>query len=169
MKVALSIGHQPYAQGHAHENKTEYSECSAIVGIIQKVLTRANVKSFIVPTGHLSEKTHYINQLWPEVAVEIHLNDFHQRAVGCETLYHDRFPESETLANIIQGALVRELKNRDRGIKLRRDLHFLRNTDCPAVIVEPFFMRWESQFLNNSDYERIARAVAYGILGAITA
>jgi N-acetylmuramoyl-L-alanine amidase len=164
MKIAISVGHYPERPGHRVDALSEYSENLSIAGELARSLAISGHKPHIVPTGTLPEKVDYINTVGFKLAVELHFNDFHRKAVGCETLYDDRNKNSERLAQRIQIELIKKLSNRDRGIKVRRDLYFLRECECSSVIVEPFFMRWEPNYLADLlAYQKIASAVYLGI------
>lgn len=114
-----------------------------------------------------------IRNLKPDVAVEIHLNDYHSRVTGCETLYYPGSDLGKELAENIQKYLISAVGNRDRGIKegwywkggkKSCALAFLEEIACPAVIIEPWFMRYESDYLHN---QRVMGKVAKALLDGI--
>lgn len=100
-----------------------------------------------------------------DLIVSIHCNAAGDtRANGTETLYFPTSHKGIKAASIIQKELVAGVGLRDRGIKPRGDLHVLRHTKAPAVLVE-------LAFISNSDEEKLltgkpgafSKAVAAGI------
>ena len=165
-KIAISIGHYPQRQGNSTKVDgvllTEYSENGIIAGFVQKYLTNKDYYAYIVPTGTLPQKTEYINNLNPVCAVELHFNGYPQSVKGHEVLYLDGCSKSWGLGVAISTQLSYALTNRNRGVK-PSTLWFVKSCNCPAVIVEPFFMKWEKNYLDSVSYRVIAQAVAEGI------
>ena len=151
-RVAVSLGHYPSAPGAVcpsgkYANLTEYTLDAPIVGLIIKELQYRGIDAFLVPTGHLTTKVNYINSKGFDFAIEMHLNADPDsdsvgtsEARGCETLYNVGSTKGEQFAKSIQGKLISGLPLTNRGVKPRSDLAFLRDTSCPAVIVEPAFI-----------------------------
>lgn len=105
------------------------------------------------------------------VFVSLHFNAADTpEARGTETLYYPGSTSGRELAEEIQSRLIRALGTVDRGVKARKDLYVLRNTTCPAVLVE-------AAFVSHPDEERLfdprgelrwyraaAAAIAEGVL-----
>lgn len=172
MKVAISIGHNPQRQGATIFGQiSEYGETAAVVGQCIKHFTRAGHECHIVGTGPLEYKVEEANRLNADIAVEVHLNAANGRASGCETLYCPGSEEGKLLAESIQRYLADAVGNRDRGAKegwyrMNRDNgpdYFLEQTNCPAVIVEPYFIDAEHGLkADNWTSEKIAMAILTG-------
>ena len=87
-------------------------------------------------------------------------------ANGTETLIYGRGGEAEKLAAKVQAKVVTALGTRDRGIKVRPELHVLARTKMPAILVELAFISnpQEEKLLADPDRQReAARAIAQGI------
>lgn len=102
---------------------------------------------------------------WPaDVFVSLHCNAFNGTARGTEVECYRVNTQSGTLANCIQGQIVRSLGTVDRGIKERPDLIVLRCTEMPAVLVEMAFIDNDADAaLLTQRSDDFARAIARGI------
>lgn len=174
MRVALSAGHNPRAKGASNgEGFNEYDEAIKWVAYLVE-LFQANpaVEVVEVPTGSLSSKIRFINQQKDiGLAIEIHFNSCASvKAKGSETLYHPGSYRGRKAATIIQRS-VASLMPPNRGIKAgwyRMDRPgiedyagdvpgdetidaFLRDTYCPALILEPEFIQNKSAIESSRD------------------
>jgi len=122
----------------------------------------------------LTYKVSYINYLCQyidnPIAIETHFNKFdgidNDIGVGYEIIH---YPTSEVSKNIALNLLdelqkfdiVKELRN--RGAK-GGDFAFVRDTICPALIIEPFFLDDDIEFLlDRKMFEALAVAWAHSI------
>lgn len=105
------------------------------------------------------------NALNPEVVVSLHSNASENlKATGTETLYWHTSEKGKKLATAVQNQMVKALGLPSRGVKARDNLSVLQKTNCPAIIVEPFFIS------NANDYKvameklpQLAQAIAEGV------
>lgn len=100
-----------------------------------------------------------------DLIVSIHCNAAgDERANGTETLYFPTSHKGIKAASIIQKDLVAGVGLRDRGIKPRGDLHVLKHTKAPAVLIELAFISnpGEEKLLKNKP-ALFAKAAAVGI------
>lgn len=97
--------------------------------------------------------------------VSIHCNAAtNQSARGTETYCYAPGGDGEMLANCIQQQIVNSLGTVDRGVKYNTGLYVLRNTDCPAVLVETAFIsNPEDEALLQDRLDDFARAIARGV------
>lgn len=87
------------------------------------------------------------------------------KATGSESLVYAAFGEAAKLAQLIEQETSKLTKLKSRGIKVRPDLHELRETAMPAVLYEAAFMDNPEDFkLLMSDSFRIT--VAQGVANA---
>lgn len=118
--------------------------------IVAAAAARRSSQVIVVPDGELSSKIAYINERCRaerSVAIEVHFNAGPSSAHGCETLHALNSEEGLVLAEIVHRPIAR-LFQPDRGIKVgyfRMDPKnkvdaFLRETHCPAIIIEPEFV-----------------------------
>jgi N-acetylmuramoyl-L-alanine amidase len=145
--IFVSAGHYPAKPGVVNGEEREWEEAMVWASQLVKIL---GPRGFLVPTGTLREKVHYVNQLSPTIAVEIHFNDLtsspNDPVRGSETLYYPGSKTGEALASRVQSALG-ELLGRNRGAKpgwyrmdpMRGPDFWLKKTDCPSLIIEPGF------------------------------
>jgi len=142
MRFGISLGHNPDG---GHINKLEYTEAAPVVGYIIKFSMEANLKPYIVGTGDLKKKVKEINKLKLDCCLELHLNAGGGR--GAETLYCPGSTDGLKFANIIHKEIV-SIAGKDRGVKpgfFKMDSknppdYFLKKTNCPAIILEHYFL-----------------------------
>lgn len=148
-RVAVSLGHNPDAPGAEYPFApwNEYTLVAPLFGYVINVLQMRGIGAYIVPTGSLSKKVAFINEGTFDLAIELHLNadpdpDESDDPVtqGCETLHFEGSIRGRSYAKAIQESLTKNLPVSDRGVKARTNLAFLRDTHCPAVILEPAFI-----------------------------
>ena len=118
----------------------------------------------------LSEEIRECNEFSPDLAVDIHNNA--GGGDGAEAFYHYGGGKSKVLAENILSEIVKVGQN-SRGAKIRKNSQgkdyygFIRETSCPAVIVECAFVD-NAQDLKilatESDRQKVGRAIAKGVL-----
>ena len=118
----------------------------------------------------IGEEVNECNAYAPDLAVDIHNNA--GGGDGGEVFYHHGGGKGKTLAENILAEMVKVGQN-SRGIKTRvnsqgKDYYaFIRNTTCPAVIVECAFVDNASDLkilATESDRQKMGQAIAKGIL-----
>ena len=177
MKVFLGVGHGGSDPGAVANNTKEKDLNLSIALSCRDELVRHGVSVKISRTKDendpLSEEIKECNAYAPDLAVDIHNNA--GGGDGAEVFYSHLGGKGKTLAENILAEIVK-LGQNSRGIKTRvnsqgKDYYaFIRNTTCPAVIVECAFVD------NASDLEILATegkrkemgvAIAKGILKAL--
>lgn len=117
----------------------------------------------------MKKRCEIIENTSPELVVSIHQNSYHSSSVkGAQVFYYEKSDKGRMLANKIQGSLVKELaeENKGRVEKANDNYYLILNVKCPAVIVECGFLSNESEakLLGDSAYqEKIAKAIVDGI------
>ena len=162
--IAISAGHHPGDSGAKYGIYTEYGEMIKWQALVIEYLSEYDIHVVIVPSRTLNEKIKYINDLSPIYAIELHLNGNIPNASGCETLYYPGSERGYLLGSYLQDAQVSSCGLRDRGIKERDDLGFLKYTNCPAVITETEFISNYSTVASIRDCA--CKAIAEGIYKA---
>ena len=185
MKIAISAGHNPHRPGAHGPNTTEYAEAGIMAAFAIRHLQNSGHQAFMIRTGAIKQKVIDVNSLSVDCAIEFHLNHANGSGNGCETLYCPGSTAGMALASNIHEVLSKAIGNRDRGIKegwYRGDqpgvvdypgdidgdeakLYFLRATNCPAVIVEPWFIDTEAAAFNGGCEiaQKVGEAVSIGI------
>ncbi len=182
MTIFVSAGHHPKVKGARFKDEfVEYDEAVPGQDLICNTLKSFGIR---VQTGTLRQKVKRINNLIElggptidtPIAIEIHFNSAKNAkgrhiGTGTETLY--RGHEGEIIANVVQEAMCKAMGTKSRGVKERNDLHFLKATICPAIIIEPEFVHRYPiiQHYRKSACLRIAQALfrAQGYLKIIRA
>lgn len=112
----------------------------------------------------LSRRAQIANRYSNAIFVSIHFNASNHTSVrGAETFYVGK--RGSYLAKSIQSELVKNCKVRNRGIR-NRSYAVLRDTNCPAVLVECGFISnsYERSRCKTSSYQAAAaRAIVSGI------
>ena len=118
----------------------------------------------------LSEEIRECNAFAPDLAVDIHCNA--GNGDGAEVFHHHGGGKGKTLAENILSEIVKVGQN-SRGAKIRKNSNgkdyygFIRETSCPAVIVECAFVDNASDLkilASESQRKSMGEAVAKGIL-----
>lgn len=118
----------------------------------------------------LSEEIKECNAFAPDLAVDIHNNA--GGGDGAEVFHHHGGGKGKTLAENILSEVVKVGQN-SRGAKIRKNSNgkdyygFIRETSCPAVIVECAFVDNASDLkilATESDRQKVGQAIAKGIL-----
>ena len=118
----------------------------------------------------ISEEISECNEYSPDLAVDIHNNA--GGGDGAETFYHYGGGVSKTLAENVLSEIVKIGQN-SRGAKIRKNANgkdyygFIRNTSCPAVIVECAFVDNSTDLkilATEGDRQKMGEAIAKGIL-----
>lgn len=116
----------------------------------------------------LSARTSQANNLGVDCFISIHLNSADSKsAEGIETLCYTNKGTSYELAKAVQDYLIMYTGFKDRGVKLRPDLHVLRATKMPAILVETGFISndEEAKKLFSEKYQKlIANSIYLGVL-----
>ena len=121
----------------------------------------------------IGDEINECNAYAPDLAVDIHNNA--GGGDGAEVFYHHGGGKGKNLAENILAEIVK-LGQNSRGIKTRvnsqgKDYYaFIRNTSCPAVIVECAFVDNASdlKFLaTEGDRQKVGVAIAHGILKSL--
>lgn len=174
MKVFLGVGHGGSDPGAVANNTKEKDLNLAIALACRDMLTRHGVSVKMSRSKDendtISEEVAECNAYAPDLAVDIHNNA--GGGDGGEVFHHHGGGKGKTLAENILAEMVKVGQN-SRGIKTRKNSNgedyyaFIRNTTCPAVIVECAFVdnARDLQILATEDGKKtMGQAIAKGIL-----
>ena len=174
MKVFIGVGHGGSDPGAVANNTKEKDLNLSIALACRDMLVRHGVSVKMSRTKDendaLSEEIRECNAYGPDLAVDIHNNA--GGGDGAETFYHYGGGTSKTLAENILGEIVKVGQN-SRGAKIRKNNYgkdyygFIRETSCPAVIVECAFVdnATDLKILATEDRRKtMGEAIAKGIL-----
>jgi N-acetylmuramoyl-L-alanine amidase len=177
MKIVLDAGHGYQTPGkRTPDGMREYEFNRAVASHAKSLLDNyGGITVFFAhsDTGDipLSQRTGQANNRKANVYISIHANAVGNgswnEACGIETFVYVTKPkESLSLAEKIQRNLTAMTGLADRGVKTA-NFHVLRETKCPAVLVECGFMtnRHESSLLHSDEYRKLcATAIVNSIV-----
>lgn len=175
MKIACTVGHSILKTGQTTSATgvvNEYQWCKKFVPILVDMFKSQGVNAdlIICPerqfTKAAEEKPYKINKINGkkyDLVIESHLNAFNGIAKGIEVLYLSS--KGKEYAQRVNDKLDDIFT--DRGIKSRTDLYILRDTDCPAILIEYFFCDNKEDYAKADTDEKmklIAQKVVEGVL-----
>lgn len=167
-KIFLNYGHGGQdcgAVGFSEKNYERDINRRIGRGIASRLRVAGHSVKVFQQTNNVKQVSARENAGQYDLFVSIHCNaSTKPEANGTETLYYPTSEKGKTAAALIQKELIAGVGLRDRGIKPRADLHVLRCTKAPAVLVE-------LAFISNEDEENLlikkpalfSKAVAAGI------
>jgi len=170
--IAVSAGHYPAAPGAVYEGFVEHDHAVKWADKVTELLKEQGYKVTRIPTGHLQDKVHHVNESGAKLAIEIHFNsDAKHNAHGCVTLYCPGSHKGERLASLVQSGLSSFFPP-NRGVKegwyrldpSRGPDYFLSHTVPPAIIVEPEFVENANKI--EANFEVACKMIADGLIDA---
>ena len=153
-KIVIDIGHFNSDSGATNKVAREVDLNKIIADECVRQLTRHGVE-VVVSSGSLQDRVKIEHDAKPDYFVSIHNNA--GGGDGTEVLVYSKSNPQLALAQNIENECLK--LNNSRGIKERKDLYVLKNTKCPAIIIE-------CAFIDSIDYECIDTVVeqqAFGV------
>ena len=172
MKIVIDPGHSGACEpGACAGGVKEADVVLAISGKLSELLLAKGhavllTRSGDCPLTGLKWRAQLANCWNADLFISVHANSFGEPGAHGSEVYH--FPGSRygrTLARLIQSELVRRLGTTDRGVK-QAMYTVLKETDCPAVLVETAFLSnpAERRLLTDLDCQRrVAEAIAAAV------
>lgn len=173
-KVFIGVGHGGTDPGAVSNNTKEKDLNLSIALACRDMLVRHGVSVKLSRTKDeddtLSEEIRECNAYSPDLAVDIHNNA--GGGDGAEAFYHYGGGASKTLAENVLSEIVKTGQN-SRGAKIRKNSYgkdyygFIRETSCPAVIVECAFVDNATDLdilASEGKREKMGQAIAKGVL-----
>ena len=171
MRILINAGHGGKDCGAV--GKTGLKESHVNANVAKKIQTYLKDKGIdcvvFQQKNSLNEVIDFANKNNFDYGISIHCNaSTNREANGVETLYYPTSKKGKELARVIQDELVEQTKLKDRGIKERSDLGFLRKTKCPCVLVEcAFISNDKEEMMLKNDYAIFAQAITRGIVKGV--
>ncbi len=169
MKILINAGHSLTGADHGAIGKSGLWEAEVNANIASFIKKHLEGSVLFQQNKSLNEVIKFANENNFDFAISIHCNaSTNREANGVETLYYPTSAKGKNLAGCIQNELVKITKLRDRGLKTRSDLGFLKRIRCVSVLVECAFISnpKEEQMLKNN-YSMFAQGIVNGILAYI--
>lgn len=173
-KVFIGVGHGGSDPGAVANNTKEKDLNLSIALACRDELERHGISVKMSRTKDendtLSDEIKECNAFSPDLAVDIHNNA--GGGDGAEAFYHYGGGKSKTLAENVLAEIVKIGQN-SRGAKIRKNANgsdyygFIRQTSCPAVIIECAFVDNASDLkilATESQRKAMGVAIAKGIL-----
>ena len=177
MKVFIGVGHGGSDPGAVANNTKEKDLNLSIALACRDELVRHGVSVKMSrekdENDPIGEEINECNAYGPDLAVDIHNNA--GGGDGGEVFYSHLGGKGQTLAENILAEIVKTGQN-SRGAKIRQNVNgkdyygFIRETSCPAVIVECAFVDNASDLkilATEDDRKKMGQAIAKGILKAL--
>lgn len=142
MKIFLNAGHGGTDPGACSKSGTK--EADITKKVVEILEARLKLNGYPVQT--YQQKNSYLeiskreNTSGATCFISIHCNSLNAQSKGVEVLYCNGSTKGRELAEIAQEELVKATGLYNRGIKARSDLHVLKRTKAPAILVELAFI-----------------------------
>jgi N-acetylmuramoyl-L-alanine amidase len=167
--VIIDAGHGGGDGGTVWNGLVEKRICLDVAKRLETALKLAGLKTSMTRredvTTSLSARAELANRYSRAIFVSIHFNASRKTEVsGLET--HYRSAKAKVLATSVQAALDRSIPGKNRGIQWH-DYKVLRETKCPAILVECGFISNKIEARNcgsSAHRQKLAVAIAQGIL-----
>lgn len=172
-KVYIGVGHGGADPGAVSGSHKEKAYALDIATACTAELKRHGVQVMQSRTSDVTEsaaaKIKECNAYNPDLALDIHLNA--GGGDGSETYHSVIRGEGEELAESIEMALTKIGQN-SRGVKIKKNsagkdyFGFIRQTNCPAILVECAFIDSKDvQIIDTlAERQKMGKAVAHGVL-----
>ena len=174
MKIAITVGHSRLENGNytsANSIKNEYLTMKKLAPYIKKYLEQEGHKVDVIicpelkfnkSTEEKNYKLNIVNKNNYDLLIELHMNAFNTTAKGTEVLYISN--KGYEFAKRIEYKLSTIFDG--RGVKKRDDLYILRESKCPAILLEICFCdnKKDCDLYDKAGDDKIAKLIAEGIL-----
>lgn len=168
MKIAINGGHYPGLDSGA-VGATGLQEAVVTQDLMKRVAWYLRTVWYDVTEiqeNELYQITDASNAFGAELFISIHCNSAASTSArGTETYCYQLGGTGERLAGCIQSQIVKSLGTVDRGVKTA-NFAVIRDTDCPAVLVETAFIsnkEDEKLLADSTKRDEFAKAIARGI------
>lgn len=172
-QIVIDAGHGGTDPGAVYEGRQEKDDDLRLAMAVGDILSQNGVDVTYTRTTDVYqtpfEKAQIANDADADFFISFHRNSSprENQYSGVETLVYDKSGTKLDMAENINGALG-ELGFRDLGVQARPGLVVLRRTKMPALLIETGFINTEKDNeLFDQQFEEIAQAIAYAILGTL--
>ncbi len=180
IKIFIDQGHNPHtvnagAEGFGlREQDITYNVGRYLAEILRtdsrfEVRTSRNSPEEILGTNNstsLAARVEMANE-WPaDYFLSIHVNaNTDPNINGTEVYVFQEYTQSYYLGEYILGSIVKRVKTKDNGVRVRPSLYVLRNVFMPAVLIELAYITnpQDAEKLRNDQYQ-FAFAIYEGLL-----
>lgn len=157
MKIFINAGHGGSDPGAVSKNGTKEKDIARMVSSLLtcKLIQAGYNIEYFQQENSFTDVSKAENSSNSDLFISIHCNSFNKESAnGIEVLYYPTSTKGKKCAQIVQNELIKSTALKDRGIKARTDLHVLKRTTAPAILVELAFLsnpEEETLLLENPD------------------
>ena len=169
MNICIVAGHTTTGKGTGAIGYINESDENRILGkkvteYIKKAGHNCDYYEINKSDTYLKDQTNFANKKVYDAVIQIHFNANKNTLspMGTETLY--KSSKGKAIAERVTNKLG--LLYKQRGVKLRTDLHWLNATKYPAILIETCFVDSKAdtdKYISNK--EATAKLIAEGIIG----
>ena len=169
MNICIVAGHTTTGKGTGAVGYITESDENRILGkkvteYIKKAGHNCDYYEINKSDTYLKDQTNFANKKVYDAVIQIHFNANKNTLspMGTETLY--KSSKGKAIAERVTNKLG--LLYKQRGVKLRTDLHWLNATKYPAILIETCFVDSKAdtdKYISNK--EATAKLIAEGIIG----
>lgn len=153
MKIIIDCGHGGKDPGAIGINIIEKDYVLEVGRLLKNELSHYNCEVLMTRTDDtflsLDDRTTMSNKNNCDLFISIHCNSFiNENANGFESFSYN----GNEIQKKIHNDIIKNIKIKDRGIKINKAFYVLRKTKCKAVLLELGFItnKEDSKILNNS-------------------
>ena len=169
MNICIVAGHTTTGKGTGAVGYINESAENRVLGkkvteYIKKAGQNCDYYEINKSDTYLKDQTNFANKKVYDAVIQIHFNANKNTLspMGTETLY--KSSKGKAIAERVTNKLG--LLYKQRGVKLRTDLHWLNATKYPAILIETCFVDSKAdtdKYISNKD--ATAKLIAEGIIG----
>lgn len=163
MKIVINAGHTRFGKGTGANDKLNESKetrriAYTLMCMLSSTLHEVIPAVFDKSDNNLKEAVDLANNENADLFISIHLNAGGGNGVETYTWKGQKLPLAERICEEIS-----KIGFRNRGVKNGSKLYVIKNTKCPAILVECCFVDSIKDY-KLYDYEMIAHAIKDSIL-----
>lgn len=171
--VAISAGHGKIVKGAFGNGLDEHVEAVKVVKRVTKLANSlgCSFKCFEETTAttqnaNLSNIVKWHNKQSRQLDVSVHFNSAGETATGTEVLAYGQNAQMNYLARRVSANMAKALEIKDRGLKVRTNLYFLRRTNKPSILIEVCFLSNKNDVKQyKANFEKMCKAIVTAITG----
>ena len=148
MKIFINAGHGGVDPGAVSKNGTKEKDITKNVAalLVYELIQKGYEVEFFQQKRNVTEVSAAESTSNSDLFISLHCNSFNKSSAnGLEVLYYTKSKKGKNIAQIFQDELLKTTNLKDRKIKARDDLHVLKRTASPAVLVELAFLSNETE------------------------
>lgn len=168
MKIAINAGHTitgvgTGAVGYINESNENRAVTKLVIKMLNKLGHNVIDCTIDKSDNYLKDAVSIANNYKADLAVSIHFNA--GGGTGVETLVYDGHETANKYAKSVN-AEISSLGYKNRGVKQRPELYWLRATTAKAILIECCFVD-SKEDISKYSANKIAEAITKGLVGEL--